>query len=103
MKAPAQGLALAQHQQCAVTGQNRVRVNVDVGNPVALDAQNVDAVFLADIDVANGLSDPRGRHRYFQNGVVVVQLDIIQHMVGPVADGRPLGQLLFLWCGYEIG
>ena len=66
MKAPTQGLALAQHQQCAVTGQNRVRVNVDVGNPVALDAQNVDAVFLADIDVANGLSDPRGRHRYFQ-------------------------------------
>ena len=27
--------------------------------------------------------------------MVVVQLDIIQHMVGPVADGRPLGQLLF--------
>ena len=95
MKAPAQGFSLAQYQQGGVTGQDCVRVDVDIGNSIAFDSQNIDAVFLADIDVTDGLSDPCGRHRYFQNGMVVIQFNIIQHMVGPVADSRPFGQLLF--------
>ena len=46
MKAPAQGFSLAQYQQSGVTGQDCVRVDVDIGNSIAFDSQNIEAVFL---------------------------------------------------------
>lgn len=58
-------------------------------------AEDVDTVFSADVQFADAAALPILRHGNLDNGVLLVQLNVAENMVGGIADGRPLRQLFF--------
>ena len=87
-------LVLADHEDRDVVGEDDVRGDRDVGLAVGLHAEDVDAVELTDIELANAFPEPVPRDRYFEDGVLFIDLDVVEDVVGGVADGGPLGDLL---------
>ena len=59
------------------------------------DAENVNAILSANIQFANTFADPPGRNFYFKNGVLLVDLYVVENMVGSESDRRPFCHLLF--------
>ena len=50
------------------------------------DAENVNAILSANIQFTNTFADPPGRNFYFKNGVLLVDLYVVENMVGSVSD-----------------
>ena len=88
-------MIFSQHQQCQISVQHGFRRDVHIGFAVPLYAEDVDAVFSADVQLADAVPLPVLRYGDLNDGVLFVQLDVAKNMVGGVADGRPLRQLLF--------
>ena len=86
---------LAQHQNGFVARQNGFGRDGEIHLAVFFDAQNIDTEFFAHIHFCDALADPILGHRHLINRVVVVELEIVEHMLGAVADRRPLRYLLF--------
>ena len=60
-----------------------------------LHAEDIDAVFPADIQLANAVALPAFRHGDLDDGVVFIQLYVVEDVVGGIANGCPFCQLLF--------
>ena len=60
-----------------------------------LDAKNVDSKLSADIQFANAFPDPAFRYFHLKNGVLLVDLYVVENMVGSVSDRCPFCHLLF--------
>ncbi len=86
---------LAQHQNGFVARQNGFGRDGEIHLAVFFDAQNIDTEFFAHIHFCDALADPILGHRHLINRMVVVELEIVEHMLGAVADRRPLRYLLF--------
>ena len=59
------------------------------------DAENVNAILSANIQFTNTFADPPGRNFYFKNGVLLVDLYVVENMVGSVSDRCPFCHLFF--------
>ena len=60
-----------------------------------LDTKNVDSKLSADIQLSNAFADPFLRNFYFKNSVLIVNLYIIENMIGCIADCCPFCHLFF--------
>ena len=60
-----------------------------------LDAKNVDSKLSADIQFANAFPDPAFRYFHLKNGVLLVDLYVVEDMVGSVSDRCPFCHLFF--------
>ena len=90
-----QRFVFSQHQQSQTSVQYGFRRDVHIGFAVPFYAEDVDTVFSADVQLADAAALPILRHGNLDNGVLLVQLNVAENMVGGIADGRPLRQLLF--------
>jgi hypothetical protein len=54
-----------------------------------LDTKNVDSKLSADIQLSNAFADPFFRNFYFKNSVLIVNLYVIENMIGCIADCCP--------------
>ena len=60
-----------------------------------LDAKNVDSKLSADIQFANAFPDPAFWYFHLNNGVLLVELYVVEDMVGSVSDRCPFCHLFF--------
>ena len=56
---------------------------------------NVNVVFLTDVELTDCFSDPLSRHLNFKNCVSIINLDKVENMVCRKADSRPFCHLSF--------
>ena len=49
----------------------------------------------ADVQLTNAFPNPRLRHLHFKDGVLLVDLYVVENMVGSESDRRPFCHLLF--------
>ena len=82
------------HQGFSLTKQG-VRGDKGIQSASTLCSQDIDIEFFTDIQLTDGFSHPALRNRHLEDGILTVQLDVIQYMVGTVPDGRPPGKLFF--------
>ena len=90
-----QGFVLTQRQNRNVIGQYGVRRNGNIRFSGSFDAKNVDAKLSADIQLTNAFPDPRLRHLHFKDGVLLVDLYVVENMVGSESDRCPFCHLFF--------
>ena len=88
----------AQHQQRQAAVQHGFRRDGHIGFVVSLHAEDIDAILSADVQLTDAVPLPAVRDGDLDNGVLLVQLYVIEDVVGGVPDGRPLRQLLFRVC-----
>ena len=73
-----QGFILTQCQNRNVIGQYGVRRNGNIRFSCTFDAENVDAKLSADVQFSNAFPDPRLRHLHFKDGVLLVDLYVVE-------------------------
>ena len=81
-----QGFILTHCQNRNVIGQYRIRRNRYICFSGALNTEDIDAELPADIDLSNTFSDPRPRHLHFKDGVLFVNLYVVENVVGSESD-----------------
>ena len=94
-------LVFPQHQQCHISVQHCFRRDVHVRFAVSLHAEDIDAVFPADVQLADAVPTPVLRHGDLDDGVLLVQLNVAEDMVGGVAERRakrpsPINNTVFI-------
>lgn len=82
-------LIFSHHQQRQISVQHGFRRDVYIGFAVPLHAEDIDAVFPADVQLADAVPAPVLRHGDLDDGVLLFQLNVAEDMVGGVADRRP--------------
>ena len=85
----------SQNQHTFIPAQLRIRRDVHIELSVFFQRKNIDVILFSDINLADRAIHPFRRNGHFHDGVVVLQLDIIQNVFGAVSDRRSLCQLLF--------
>ena len=56
----------------------------------ALNAENVDSEFPANVQFTDAFSDPAFRHFRFKNCVLIIDFYVVEDMIGAVSDCSPL-------------
>ena len=85
----------AQDHQGHAAGQQGTGGNGEIQVTFLPDTHNAHIVFFSDIDLDDGFASPILRHGDLINAIFSVQLHIVEKMVRTVADGSPVGKLLF--------
>lgn len=93
MEAFLQVLILAKYKERVTKRQLRGGQDGKIHPAVVLDGQNVDAVFLANVDLFNRPANPVRRQIHLENRMILIESDIIEDMIRTVTNGRPFGKL----------
>ena len=84
----------SQNQHTFIPAQLRIRRDAHIELSVFFQRKNVDVILFSDIDLTDRTIHPFRRNGNFHDGVVVLQLNIIENVFGAVSDRCPLCQLL---------
>ena len=74
--------------------ENRIGSNIHVKPAVFPDSEDVDAVFTAEIQLQEALILPAFRNGELVDGIILIELRVIQNLIGGAADCGPGRELL---------